>query len=265
LEQLIKTVVLGIIQGFTEWLPISSSGHLNIAEKILGMNVPLIFDVILHLATLTVIMLFFRNDVKNILSALIHLDFETEYGNFIPIIVVGTLPTAILGLAFSIFLENVFQDALTLAFAFIVCGTVLYSTRFGEAKTSSISFFAAFTIGIAQGIAVIPGLSRSGLTISLALLLGIEREKAFKFSFLLSIPAVIGAFGLTFYRHFGELTASGLGLVEISAGASAAAVIGYLALKLLWRILSGKKFHVFAFYCWMAGAFILLAFALGVL
>jgi undecaprenyl-diphosphatase len=264
LNQLIETVILGIIQGLTEWLPISSSGHLKIAEKFLGLEVPILFDVILHLGTLTVILFFFRGDVKKILSALACLDFKTEYGRLIPLIIVGTIPTALIGLAFSIFLEDFFREVLTVAVALLACGFVLYSAKASKEKTGYIGYFAALLIGIAQGIAVIPGLSRSGLTIATALLLGIEREKAFKFSFLLSVPAVIGAFGLTLHTHFSALAASNLGWVEVFAGVAAAVIVGYLALKLLWKVLAKKGFHFFAFYCWALGALLIIALNLGV-
>lgn len=264
MNQLIETVILGIIQGLTEWLPISSSGHLRIAEKFLGLEVPILFDVILHLGTLTVILFFFRSDVKKILSALARLDFKTDYGRLIPLIIVGTIPTALIGLAFSIFLENFFREVLTVAVALLACGFVLYSAKAAKEKTGDIGYFAALLIGIAQGIAVIPGLSRSGLTIATALLLGIEREKAFKFSFLLSVPAVIGAFGLTLHTHFSALAASNLGWVEVFAGVAAAVIVGYLSLKLLWKVLAKKGFHFFAFYCWAFGVFLILALNLGV-
>jgi undecaprenyl-diphosphatase len=264
LNQLIETVILGIIQGLTEWLPISSTGHLKIAEKFLGLEAPILFDVILHLGTLTVILFFFRSDVKKILSALARLDFKTDYGRLILPIIVGTIPTALIGLAFSIFLENFFQELLTVAVALIACGFVLYSSKASKEKRNEIGYFAALLIGIAQGIAVIPGLSRSGLTIATALLLGIEREKAFKFSFLLSVPAVIGAFGLTLHTHFSALAASNLGWVEVFAGVASAVIVGYLALKLLWRVLEKRRFHFFAFYCWGFGVFLILALNLRV-
>ena len=264
LNQLIETVVLGVIQGLSEWLPISSTGHLKIAEKFLGLEAPILFDVILHLGTLTVILLFFRRDVKKILSALTRLDFETEYGRLIPLIVVGIIPTAIIGLTFNMFLENFFQEVLTVAVALLACGFFLYSAKAGKERTRNISYFAALVIGIAQGIAVIPGLSRSGLTIATALLMGVKRDEAFKFSFLLSVPAVVGAFGLTFYMNFSELAASNLDWIEISAGVAAAMVIGYLALKLLWKVLAKKRFHFFAFYCWALGALLIIGLNLRV-
>jgi undecaprenyl-diphosphatase len=261
LDQLIKTIILGIIQGLTEWLPISSTGHLKIAEHFLNFFTPensLVFDFILHIGTLIVIFLFFRRDIRNILSALARLDFKTEYGRLIPLIIVGTIPAATIGIALTDPVEQAFQSLLPIAVAFIVCGIVLYFTKVGKEKTENIDYLTAIIIGVAEGIAIIPGISRSGLTISIALLLGIKREKAFRFSFLLSIPAVIGAIGYTFYKESSTLASVGLGWAEILAGVIAAMVVGYLALELLWKILTKKKFYLFAFYCWLLGSVLII-------
>jgi undecaprenyl-diphosphatase len=232
----------------------------KIAEKALGLTVPVLFDVVLHLGTLAVVIAFFRRDVQKILSALKRLDFRSDYGKFIPLIVVGTIPTMIIGLAFHLFLENVIQEISFIAVAFIACGVMLFFAKAGREKVDEIGFSEAFLIGVAQGVAVIPGLSRSGLTITVALLLGIRREKAFKFSFLLSIPAVVGALALTLYTESKALAS--LGLAEIAVGTVVAMIVGYFALKLLWKTLAKGKFHLFAFYCWAIGAFLAVALCL---
>jgi undecaprenyl-diphosphatase len=264
LDQLLKAVILGIIQGLTEWLPISSTGHLKVAERLLGLTVPLVFDVVLHMGTLAVILAFFRSDVKEVLAAFVHLDFKTDHGRLIPLIVVGVIPTALIGLLLYVFFESALQSLSTIALAFVLCSFVLYVAKFGREKTDKIGLKEALLVGIAQGVAVVPGLSRSGLTIAAALLLGIRRKQAFKFSFLLSVPAVAGALAWTVYREFGELAASNIGLIEVVAGAAAALVVGYMALKLLWRVLAKGKFHLFAFYCWVLSGFLALAIFYGV-
>jgi len=260
LEQLIETIILGIIQGLTEWLPISSTGHLKLFENLLRFEARelVLFDVILHVGTLIVILVFFRKEVGQILSSLAHLDFKTEYGKMVPLIIVGVVPTALIGLVFGWLIEGFFQTILRIGIAFLFCGIILYSAKFGKEKTDSINYSTAIMIGIAQGIAIIPGISRSGATITVALLLGIKREKAFKFSFLLSIPAILGALGYTGYAEFSELTSTGLDYAEILAGAIAAMLVGYFALKLLWKIIAKRKFHLFAFYCWILGAVLVL-------
>lgn len=258
MEQLIKTIILGIIQGLTEWLPISSTGHLKLFENLLDIKVPILFDVILHIGTLIVILFFFRKEINKILSALAHLDFETEHGKMVPLIIVGVVPTALIGLVFGWLIEGFFQTILRIGTAFLLFGLVLYSAKFGKEKTDSINYSTAIMMGIAQGIAIIPGISRSGATIAVALLLGTKREKAFKFSFLLSIPAILGALGYTGYAEFSELTSTGLDYAEILAGAIAAMLVGYFALKLLWKTIAKGKFHLFAFYCWILGAVLVL-------
>ena len=258
MEQLIKTIILGIVQGLTEWLPISSTGHLRLVEHFLNLRVPILFDVILHVGTLIVVFVFFRKEIGKILSALAHLDFETEYGKMVPSIIVGVIPTLSIGMIFGRLIENTFQSILPIAIALILCGFMLYSAKAGKEKTDSIGYTTAIMIGIAQGIAIIPGISRSGATITVALLLGIKREKAFKFSFLLSIPAILGALGLTLYTELGELASANMGVGEILAGTAVSMFVGYLALKLLWKTIAIGKFHLFASYCWLLGTVLIL-------
>ena len=248
---LIQTIILGLIQGSTEWLPISSTGHLRLTEHFLDLKVPILFDVLLHAGTLIVTLLFFHKDIKNILVALGKRDFKTENGKLIPLIIVGTIPTALIGLIFGNAIEALFSNLLPIAGAFVICGVVLYSSKIGNEKKESIGYLEALVIGTAQGIAIIPGISRSGLTIAVALLLGTKREKAFKFSFLLSVPAIIGALGLTLYEQHEVLVLAGVGWTEILVGVAVSMVIGYFAVNLLRKIIANKKFYFFAFYCWL--------------
>ncbi|MEM1566602.1 MAG: undecaprenyl-diphosphate phosphatase [Candidatus Bathyarchaeia archaeon] len=265
MDDLLKAILLGIVQGFTEWLPISSTGHLKICEILLGLKVPLLFDVVLHAGTLVVVLAFFRGDLKAVLKALARLEFKTEHGRLIPLIIVGTVPTAVIGWLLYEFWKDFLQELPTVALAFIVCGIFLWLAKVGREGSTDIRPWEAFLIGLVQGLAVVPGLSRSGLTIAVALLLGIRREKAFKFSFLLSVPAVIGALALTLYEESSMLSASSFGSFETAVGATVAVIVGYSALKLLWRVLTKGKFHLFAFYCWALGVFMLSASFYGIL
>jgi undecaprenyl-diphosphatase len=258
----IQAIILGFIQGVTEWLPISSTGHLRIAERFLGLAVPLLFDVTLHVGTLAVILVFFRRDVKNILVAVGKRDFKTENGKLVPLIIVGTVPTALIGALFGDFLDAHFSSFFSLGAMFIAGGFALYFSKFGNERKEGITYIDALLIGTAQGIAIIPSLSRSGMTITLALLLGIRREKAYKFSFLLSVPAIVGALAWTFYEQQDALVLAEIGLTEIIVGVAVAVAVSFLALKLLWKTLAGKKFHLFAFYCWLLGT-VLLALSLS--
>jgi undecaprenyl-diphosphatase len=250
----IQAIILGLIQGVTEWLPISSTGHLRITEQLLGLTLPLLFDVTLHVGTLIIILFFFRKDIKLVLMALVKGDFKSENGKLIPLIIVGTVPTALIGVVFGGTIETYFNGFLPIAGAFLTCGVVLYASKAGNEQKEHVTYIAALVVGAAQGAALVPGLSRSGLTIATALMLGLRREKAFKFSFLLSVPAVIGALGLTLYEQHAALTLVGVGWTEILVGIGVSMVVSYFALKLLWKALAGRKFYLFAFYCWLMGA-----------
>ncbi|MEM3457864.1 MAG: undecaprenyl-diphosphate phosphatase [Candidatus Bathyarchaeia archaeon] len=251
-----ETAVLGTIQGLTEWLPISSTGHLKVAEHFLHFldtQDSLLFEFMLHIGTLLVVLFFFREDIKKIIAALVHLDFKTEHGKLLPSIIVGTIPAVAVGVLLKEPVEQAFQNLLPIAVAFVVFGLVLYLSKMGKEEKDGIDYLTAVIVGVAEGLAIIPGVSRSGATIAIALLLGIKREKAFKFSFLLSIPAIIGAIGYTAYKDYGALATAGLGWTEILVGVVAAMIVGYLTIKLLWKILAQKKFHFFALYCWLFG------------
>lgn len=253
MPNLLDAIVLGLIQGIAEWLPISSTGHLRLYEYFRGLKVPLLYDITLHMGTLVVILVFFRKDIKKILSALVHLDFRTEDGHLISLIIVGSAPTALIGYVFRNTVESIFLSPLPIGIALILCGILLFSSRIAHEKTDHISYATAIVFGIAQGVSIIPGLSRSGTTIAVALLLGLKREKAFRFSFLLSIPAIIGAEALTAYDQRATLAQSGFGMLEIAVGVAVATITGYFALKLLHKAIENRKFHLFAFYCWLFG------------
>ena len=248
LDQLLTTIILGLIQGIAEWLPISSTAHLKLAETFLGLSATPLFNLILHLGTLTVVVFFFRKDVKNILAALVHLDFKSENGSLIPRLIVATIPTAIIGITYDLFLQNTLEIIPVIAVTFIVGATIVYYTKFAKEDAEGLSYKTVILMGVAQGFAIFPGLSRSGVTISAALLLGLKREKAFKFSFLLSIPAILGDFAVEAYTQRGVLSSSGLSSLDVAIGLIVTIIVGYFAIRFVSNIVKGKKFHYFAFY-----------------
>lgn len=262
-EQLLKSIILGLIQGLAEWLPISSTAHLKIAEHFLNLTVNPLFNIVLHVGTLVVVIFFFRRQVKDILAALVRLDFKSENGMLIRLIIVGTVPVALIGLVYVIFLEDYLQTIPIIAVTFLIGATIVYMSKLGRENVDNPSYITALIMGVAQGFAVFPGLSRSGATISAALLMGLKREKAFKFSFLLSIPAVIGDLAVETYKQHGQFSTGGIGAVEMLLGVAVAVVVGYIALKLLSRIIAGKKFHYFAFYTWILGIALLILTVIG--
>jgi undecaprenyl-diphosphatase len=260
---LLQSIILGFIQGVTEWLPVSSTGHLRIAEHYFGLTVPVLFDVVLHFGTLLVTLVYFRRDIINILRALVKRDFKSEDGMLIPLIIVGTVPAVLIGFLYGNELDATLSGILALGIGFVVSGFVLYVSKFGKENKMGISYVDAFIIGTMQGLAIIPSISRSGFTIAAALLLGVKREKAFKFSFLLSIPSIIGALGLTLYQEHAALALAGVGLAEVLVGVAVSIIVSYLALRLLWRTLASRKFYLFAFYCFVLGAVLIALSFLG--
>jgi undecaprenyl-diphosphatase len=259
---LLQSIILGFIQGLTEWFPISSTGHLRLAEHFFGLTVPLLFDVTLHVGTLLVTLIYFRKEIKNVLSALVHRDFKSTDGMLILPIIVGTIPTALIAVLVGDELDAL-SSFLYLGIGFIVSGVVLLATKFTVEKKNKISLPEALLLGIMQGISVIPSISRSGLTISTAMFLGIKRELAFKFSFLLSIPAVIGALGYTLFKEHDALVLAGINSIEIAAALIITVVVSFLALKLLWKVLKAQKFWLFSIYCFAVGALMLALSFLG--
>jgi undecaprenyl-diphosphatase len=255
---LIEVFILAIVQGITEWLPISSSGHLAIVQQLWGLNVPVLFDVTLHVGTLIAVLVFLRRDIANILKAVARLDFKTEEGKLAKLIVIGSIPTAVMGFLFKDLFESFFSNLFAVGVAFMVTGCILYTSRLARDKNKSINYFDALLIGTAQGIALIPGVSRSGITISTGLLRRVKKEKAFQYSFLLYIPAVIGAAIGTSVTEWKNLAAAELDVFSIVLGLVIAAIVGYVFLKLLFKVVVKEKFHVFAYYCWAIGLLIIL-------
>jgi len=259
LNQLLTTIILGLIQGISEWLPISSTAHLRITEQAIGFQATPLFNVTLHIGTLVVVVFYFRHDIKILLTALVHLDFHSEYGRFIPLIIVGSIPTGIIGILYDKYLADNYQTFLIMGITFLVGATLLYLSKYGKENKDTITYRKALVMGAAQGAASFPGLSRSGATISSGLLQGTKRELAFRFSFLLSIPAIIGDLGVEAYLERGNFS-QGIGVptIDLLVGVVLAMVAGYFAIMLVKKLVLTKKFHYFAFYTWALGIALIL-------
>ncbi len=264
LDQLIITIILGLIQGFTEWLPISSTAHLRITEHFLGFQATPLFNVFLHIGTLGVVIFYFRHDIKIALTALVHRDFHSEYGRFIPLIIVATIPTGIIGLLYDKFLADNYQTLLIIGFTFIVGAILLFCSKFGKENQIQISYRTAIVMGAAQGAASFPGLSRSGSTISTGMLKGVKREMVFKFSFLLSIPAIIGDLFVEAYLQRGNFSqVIGVSSLDLLVGLAFTVVAGYLAIVLVKKLVLSKRFHYFAAYTFALGVALIILSLLG--
>lgn len=256
-DEIISVILLAIVQGITEWLPISSSGHLLIAQELIGLELPLntrAFHVMLHFGTLCAIITVFWKDIVKIARAVVRLDSKTEEGKLALFIAVGSVPTAFIALIALFFLdvfESLFYNLLATGIALLVTGFFLYISerRGGKKKLNSSD---SLLTGIAQGVAIIPGISRSGLTIAVGLLRKVDKETAFKYSFLLSVPAIIGA---TIVESR-ELAIGNADPVAMFVGLITSFIVGYISLKALEKIVMKEKFHLFAYYCWIVGAVI---------
>lgn len=262
-----QAFILGVIQGLTEFLPISSSGHLVLSQRLFGLREPeLFFDISVHLGTLIAVIIFFQKDIRSIIASLVtfivslfkketRLSYVWEDLNLrlTLLIVIGSVPTAFIGLMFSKIADQLFSSIFIVGCALIVTGVLLWITCLIKTEGKDISGFSirnALTIGVAQGIAIIPGVSRSGSTIAVGLLLGLNRETSARYSFLLSIPAIAGAElllslkGIHGNAVFDMVTIIGM----LTAG-----IVGYLALTLLVYIVKKGQIHLFSPYCWTVG------------
>jgi undecaprenyl-diphosphatase len=246
---LIEAFILAVVQGLTEWLPVSSSGHLVIFQHFLGLNPPLIFDLMLHVGTLAVVLVVFRQDIIDILKALARRDIRSDDGKLAIYIVVGSIPIAVVGVTLRDTIEQLFSNILAVGVALIVTAAILFVSEKREGN-KKIGTLDSLIVGLAQAAALIPGISRSGTTISTGLLRKIDKQTAFKFSFLLSAPAILGA---TIFE-LKDLATTNLDLAPIVLGTIVSMVVGYISLKILQRIVMSQKFHLFAYYCAVVGA-----------
>ena len=253
---LIQAIILGIVQGITEFLPISSSGHLVLMQKIFGITEPtLMFDTSVHLGTLVAVFVVFKDDIISIL--------KKPFQKITWLLIAGTIPTVIIALVFRDTFEQMFHTGSTLGFEFIVTGIILLWSGMlisGHKHVKETSYFDAIFIGIMQGIAIMPAISRSGLTISGALFRKLDRDFAARFSFLLSIPAIIGAtvFQMKDIIEAGSGTGGGIGLGALLVGSIAAAIAGYISIKFMLQVLRSGKLRYFAYYVLVLGAFVIL-------
>ena len=261
---IIQAIILGIVQGLTEFLPVSSSAHLVFMTDIFGLPQNVAFDTILHLGTLVAVVGYFWKDILTIISAFISSVLDIFRGRFKEgleekpfkklswLLVIGTIPAGLAGILFQKQFEALFSDVLYVGFFLIVTGLLLWGAervKPGTKDVKDITFKNALVIGLFQAIAIAPGISRSGATISAGLFSGLNRELAERFSFLLSIPAILGA-TIVQMRHINSIDISTITLI---ASFLAAMIFGYLAIKLLLKIIKERTLMIFAYYCWIVG------------
>ena len=247
--QYIDTIILAILQGLTEFLPISSSGHLVIGQKLLNINLPgNAFEVVLHLGTLMSVLTVFRGEIKAIIFNLS--DSSNQY--YIFALVFGTIPALLVGLLLRDSISLIFDDIRFVSLSLICTGIMLITSKFIIKRNVKLTLFIGMLIGLAQAAAIIPGISRSGATICMGILMGLSAPEAARFSFLLSIPVIIGA---------GLLTAINIktipfGFDIVLLGIFFSYLVGWISLKWLLTILNSGKLYWFGVYCLIIGLFV---------
>lgn len=251
----LDAIILGIIQGLTEFLPVSSSGHLELAKAILGDHaVPqesLLYTVVLHFATAMSTLVVFRKDVWEILRGLFSFKWN-EDTRFAVKIVISMIPAVIVGLLFEDQLEAFFDgDIRFVGFMLLVTAALLFLADKAKDTDKKVSFSNAFVIGVAQAIAMLPGISRSGATISTSVLLGVDKSKAARFSFLMVVPLIFGKIAKDLVG--GELTLQGHNGTTMAIGFLAAFVSGLFACTWMIQLVRRSKLTYFAIYCVVIG------------
>ncbi len=244
---MIKYIILGIVQGLTEFFPVSSSGHLVIVQRLLGITQEVVsFDIVLHLGTTLALLVFFFKDIVALFKDL----------RLLGLILTATVITGVIGIAGKDFFESLFASPQHTAIGLLITGCILLVTqKFIQGKRNTVTFKDSIVMGCMQGIAIIPGISRSGSTVSSLLFRGLDRETSFRFSFIAAIPAVLGAALLKAkdigFAFEGDITGFALGFI-------ASAVVGIVSLWLLKLMVRRAKLHYFGYYCFAVAIIVIL-------
>jgi len=236
---LIQAIILGIIQGITEWFPVSSSGHLALVQNLFNLQVPVIFDILLHLGTALVILIKFRKDILNIILL--------KERKLLLYLIIGLIATALVGFTFRDLFKSFFYNLTIIGIAFIITGIILTLTK-NKPTNKKLNYKSSFIIGLVQGFALIPGISRSGSTIGIGLLKNINKDQLIKYSFILSLPAVIGA-AIFELKDINLITNT----TPLIVGTIVSLIVGYISLTYLIKIIKKGNFHNFSYYCFIIG------------
>ncbi len=251
MSNILSAIILGIIQGLTEFLPVSSSGHLEIAKQILGHEAVagenITMTIVLHAATALSTIIIFRNDVKEILAGLFQFRWNDQ-SKFSLKILISMIPAAFVGLIFDEEIDNLFNGNLLLVGCMlIVTALLLFLADKARSTRQKVGFLNALIIGLSQAIAILPGISRSGATISTSVLLGLDKEKAARFSFLMVVPLILGKMAKDLIS--GEISAENTELAPLIIGFLAAFLTGLFACKLMIKLVKNSQLKYFSFYC----------------
>jgi undecaprenyl-diphosphatase len=269
----IQALFLGIVQGLTEWLPISSSGHLALVQLTMNLEVPIFFDIVLHFGTLTAVIGIYRRELLGILMSIKPIGKENRDSTgvelmsinrsrrYLLLIILGMIPTALIGIGFRSIFEESFYSMWSIGLGFLITGAMIFVTKFIDRGTHSIRNIDAILIGIGQGLSIFSSISRSGATISIGMFRHIERSELITFSFLLSIPAIVGAglYDLVFADSISQVEIYQIPIESYIIGTFTAAIVGYVSIKFLINIINKGEFYLFSFYCFLLGSLILVS------
>jgi len=246
----LQAIILGIVQGITEWLPISSSGHLVLFQKWFGLQVPVVFDVFLHIGSLIVILLVFWKDIKRLIVGVVK--GERYFLRYFAWLVIATIPIALVGYFLNDLIKSAFDSVNVVGFALLFTALLLFISKYPKIKRKKLSWKSIVVIGLMQALAILPGVSRSGTTISTGLVQGGGQEEVARFSFLLFIPAILGALVL----ELGSVSEVG-NIFPVIVGVGVTILVGFFSLKLLLKIIQKGKFSYFGWYCLALGILVL--------
>ena len=257
--EIITAIILGIIQGLTEFLPISSSGHLEIVKTILGeekaAEKSLIMTIVLHFATALSTIVIFRKDLSEIFKGLFQLK-NNESFKFSLKIILSMIPAAAIGILFNTEIETLFAGKITLVGGMLILtGLLLFLADRGRPSKKNVTMKNAILIGIAQAIAILPGISRSGATISTSVMLGIDKEKSARFSFLMVLPLIIGKMTQDIFS--GKINTNDTDFISLLIGFTFAFFTGILACKWMIKLVKNSQLKYFAYYCFIVGSIII--------
>ena len=259
-----EAFLLGVVQGLTEFLPISSSGHIEISKVILGSsfdkNEGLLFTIILHFATSLSTMFFFRKDIIDIFKGLLTKKWN-ESKKFSLSILISMIPAVFIGLLYEDFINSLFNGNLILVAAMLyITGLLLFLSDFLKLKKKEITYKNSFIIGLAQAIAILPGISRSGASIATSVIMGIDREKAARFSFIMVIPLIFGSMFKSMIDY--DFNFESFNIISLLIGFISAFITGLFACKWMIRLVKSSKLYYFSIYCWIVGS-IIVAYSLN--
>lgn len=258
-------VLLGLIQGLTEFLPVSSSGHLALGKAMLGINEKsILFEVVVHFGTLMAVITAFSKEIKWLLNGIFAMlrpsrsdrilrnSTDENAVRYIGYLLWATVPIIIIGLFFRTQIEQTFSNPLLAGYLLIVTGVVLLISRIGLKSSGHITLVRSIMIGVVQALAILPGISRSGSTISAGMVLGVEREEAARFSFLMAIPAIGGAFALQLLS-LSSIRLTQAYIAALVIGFAVSYISGFFAIKFLMVMVKRGRFDYFAWYCFAVG------------